>query len=174
MINRSRNKGFTVIEVIISITILTLIFTLIAANVKFLNRFILRSEVDKLFSVFNYLKQRAFSTGKEQKLRFDIKNGCYEYDSHVCILPKRYAEFGYHVQASGTPSKPNLKISKAVTFDGDTVVFYPDSVVDSGTVYMTDGERNFLYAISSGVGNVGYIRKYVYNFADNAKWVLIE
>lgn len=173
MLNCNRNKGFTLIEIIISIATLSLIIALLAANINFLNRFILRSEVDKLTSTIIYLQRCAISSGKDQVLEFDIKNKQYKFDTKVCKLP-RQVEFGFCFDVKGPPSAPISVIKSPVTFKDNKIIFYSDAIIDSGTVYITDVDKKFMYAISSSVGQASYIRKYVYNFGDTGKWVLIK
>lgn len=173
MLNCNRNKGFTIVEIIISIAILSLIIALFAVNINFLNRFILRSEVDKLASVLVYVQRCAILTGKEQILEFDIKNRLYKFDERVFKLP-RQVEFGFCQDVKGPPSSPSTVIKLPVTFKSDKIVFYSDGIIDSGTIYITDLRKKFMYAISSGVAQASYIRKYIYNFGNIGKWELIK
>ncbi|KKP29538.1 MAG: hypothetical protein UR12_C0006G0025 [candidate division TM6 bacterium GW2011_GWF2_30_66] len=173
MLNCNRNKGFTIVEIIISIAILSLIITLLVVNINFLNRFILRSEVDKLASTLVYIQRCAILNGKDQILEFDIKNRLYKFDEKIFKLP-RQVEFGFCQDVKGPPSAPSLVIKFPVTFKNNKIIFYGDGIIDSGTIYITDLRKQFMYAISSGVAQTSYIRKYIYNFSDTGKWALIK
>ena len=177
MLSCNRKNGFTLVEIIISIAILTLIIVLLAANINFLNRFILRSEVDKLASTLVYLQRCAISSGKDQVLEFDLENKFYKFGTRVFKLPRQVA-FGFCQDAKGPPAAPSSVIKSPVTFKNNRIVFYGDGIIDSGTIYITDSDKKLMYAISSGVSQASYVRKYVYNFASRnnseGKWVLIK
>lgn len=164
-------QGYTLIEIIISIAILSLVFVLFSINFSFLNKLLLRSQADKLFSTFVYLQRRAISTGSEQVLKFDAEKNQYSYNGKIFNLNHKVF-FGFYSDVNGPPSSPILPIKSSVTFKDNTAKFYSDGVIDSGTIYLRDIDGRFLYAISSGVAKIAYPRKYYYNFA-NSKWVLI-
>ena len=43
---------------------------------------------------------------------------------------------------------------------------YPDGIIQSGTVYVIDSSKKCMYALSSPISQVSYLRKYSYN----GKW----
>ncbi|MFC1842215.1 Tfp pilus assembly protein FimT/FimU [Candidatus Dependentiae bacterium] len=165
----SRSDGFSLAEIMISIALFVLLVGLIAANTRFLHKFLLRAQVDKLYNTFVYLQRCAISTGEKQLLVFNIEKQQYAYGKTICTFPKQVV-FGIIKQVKGPPSCPGRVIKSSVTFKGKKVVFKTNGIIESGTVYITDRDKKYMYAISSGVAQASYLRKYVYN----GKWILIR
>lgn len=161
--------GYSLIEVIITMALFVLITYLLVANVSFLHRSIVRSEADKLYMICRYLQRCAMAANKKQELIFNEAKQEYKFNSVVYRLPSK-VKFGFLVGIKGPPSSPKRLISKPITFKSNTIVFYPDGIISSGAVYLTDYDREYLYSISSSVAQVSYIRKYTYN----NKWILIS
>lgn len=155
-------RGFSLIEIMVCIALSVIFASLIFANISFIHRYLLRAEVDKIFNVCRYLQRCAQISGEKKVLYFDIKNNIYMYDNKMCRLPKRI-KFGTIPGVKGPPSSPRKIINSPITFKGNKVVFHPDGIIQSGTVYITDNKNRFLYAVSCSVSQVSYLRKYLYN-----------
>jgi hypothetical protein len=115
------------------------------------------------------MRQRALATGTIQTLVIDADNGRYTANNYTEKLVPHVA-FGIMPGVQGPPSHPTTSLTNAVTFKDSTITFYPDGILGSGTVYMTDKDGSVLYALSSGVGHTSYIR--MYKYCDS--WELIE
>ena len=165
----SLSTGYSLIEVMVTMTLFVLIIYLLIANVSFLNRSIVRSEADKLCMICRYLQRCAMAANKKQVLIFNEATQEYNFNGVVYTLPSK-VKFGFLAGIKGPPSSPKKLISKPITFKSNTIVFYPDGIISSGAVYLTDYDRQYLYSISSSVAQVSYIRKYTYN----SKWILIS
>jgi len=162
-------RGFSLVEIMVSIALFILLVGLIVANSSFLNRYMVRAQLDNMYNVFRYLQKSAVVSGKETVLKFDIPNNTYMFDGRVCTLP-RCVTFGVLPEVKGPPCLSKKVLSSSITFKGKKVIFTKDGMVTSGTVYITDVGKNFMYAISSGVAQVSYLRKYTYN----GKWVPVK
>jgi len=163
-----KHSAFSLIELMISIALCALVVALLVVNVSFLNRGIVRSEIDKLYSVCMYLQQCALTTHQEHELTFDTKNNTYRFAGKTETL-RFPVEFGFPCNVKGPPSTPRKKIFSAVTFKGGKILFYPEGIISSGTVYLTDRNKTVLYALSSGIAHVSHLRKYSYT----DKWNLL-
>ena len=161
--------GFTLVEVTITLALFFLIVYLVFANVSFLNRNVVRAEADKLCNVLRYLQRCAMVSNSNQEIVFDEKNNQYSFEDQTYKLSKKVI-FGVSNGVKGPPSLSNKIIKSPITFKGNKLVFTPDGIMSSGTIYLTDEDKNFLYAISVSVAKVSYVRKYLYNH----KWILIS
>lgn len=158
--NQARH-GFSLIELMITMTLCVLVITLTAVNVSFLQRGTARSEMEKLFAICMYVQQRALSSGRQLTLEFDEGHSSYRFDGRT----EKFASavrFGVPPGVKGPPSQPTSIIKSAITFPGKKIVFYPDGVISSGIAYITDQKYSTVYALSNAVAQVSYLRKYGY------------
>ncbi|MCA9770409.1 prepilin-type N-terminal cleavage/methylation domain-containing protein [Candidatus Dependentiae bacterium] len=156
------NKGYTLIELLIVLVLFVLITTLSITNFGFLHRSITRAELYHLYSLCYYLQHKAMATRQEQKLYIDISHNTYTYDNTTYQLPQSVS-FGYLSGVKGPPTAPKKILSKPVTFKNDTVEFYPDGIISSGSIYIRDAYNNSLHALTNGIAHVSFIRLYIYN-----------
>jgi prepilin-type N-terminal cleavage/methylation domain-containing protein len=162
-------KGFSLIELCITIALFALIATITFPSLWFLRRQQVISEVDKLFSVFSYLQQAAIAGNKDLMLQFNIELNSYSFENTKIQLSE-YTKFAIKEGVKGPPSSPIKTISSPITFIKEQVVFYADGKMQPGTVYLTDSKKHYLYAITIPISQVSLIRKYKYT----TKWVLIN
>ena len=165
---RSKTNGFTLIELMITVSLCALVLTLTLVNVYFLNRGIVRSEVDKLYSACMYLQQRALTSNTQQELVFNQEQNSYSYAGRAEKV-RAPVTFGVIPHVKGPPSSPSKIVKFPITFKKGKILFYPDGIISSGTVYLSDSKKQFLYALSSGVGSVSHLRMYRYS----GKWELL-
>ncbi len=157
-----KTSGVSLIEVVIVLGILMIMLTFSFANITFLNRALVHSEVDKLYSICMYLQRCAMVSNQKKVLTFDTINNMYHYNDYKERFP-HYVRFGFLPGTKGPPSSPSLIVKSAVTFKNHSITFYPDGIIQSGTVYVTDIHKQFMYAISSPIAQVSYLRKYRYD-----------
>jgi len=166
-------RGFSLIEIIITLALFCLTIGLLLANISFLNSYLLRSQVDKLYNSFIYLQRSAIATGQNKTLYFNPENNGYEFTDQLgkktFSLPKQIT-FGYLPETKGPPSCPKKLLKSPITFKGNKVIFHKDGIIDSGTIYLVDKDKKYMYALSCSVSQASYVRKYVYT----DKWVLIR
>jgi len=160
--------GFSLIELMITITLTALIVTLTVVNVSFLHRGVIRSEVGTLYAACRYVQRCAMASNQQQVLRFNLKENSYTFDGRTATLAAPL-QFGVKKGIKGPPSSPQKQITSPVTFKENTIIFSPNGVISSGTVYITDRQKKSLYALSNGIAQVSHLRKYSYN----GKWVLL-
>jgi len=163
-----KKSGFTLIELMISLALCALVVSLTIVNVGFLNRGLVRSEVDKLYAACMYLQQCALTTGQEHELSFDQNKNSYNFAGKTEKL-RNPVVFGFIPGVKGPPSSPSKKIKKPITFKGKKIVFSPMGTISSGTVYLADGDKKILYALSNGIAHISHLRKYSYT----SKWNLL-
>jgi len=159
MINK---HGFSLIESMIAIGLVTIIAGLALWNMHLFSGVVVRADIEKLYTVCVYLRQKAVSTQQEQVLEFDFKNNTYRYDSGLHYLNSGVV-YGFIEGVKGPPSAPQKHIAKCSTFDRDRITFYPDGVIQSGTLYVTDSAGKTLYALTCGIGQISFLRKYRYD-----------
>jgi len=161
--------GFSLIEVMVTIALSTLVVYLLVINVSFLNRSLAIAELNRLCSVLRYLQRFAMINDKKQIIEFDEENNKYSFGGFTYRLPNSVI-FGTLPGVKGPPSAPKKKIKSSITFKSSKIVFNSDGIIRPGTIYITDVDRECLYAISCSVAQVSYLRKYRYN----GKWNLIS
>lgn len=166
----SLRKGFSLFELLIVITLLTTLSLMVGTTYTWLNQLMVHAEVDNLYSTCRYLQRCAFITGKQQELIFDQANASFSYHNHVYHLPKQIM-FAVLPDVKGPPSTPTSLVKNAITFVNDRIIFYPDGIIQSGTVYLIDSAKQYLFALTSPVSAISYLRKYRYV---HNKWQLIE
>lgn len=100
-------------------------------------------------------------TGITQEVVLEIDQNSYRYGTERTLLPKGVT-FGWLPAVQGPPATPRTPVTTASTFAHHVITCSPEGVVSSGTVYLTDSKKTVLYALSSGVGSVSFLRKYRY------------
>ncbi len=166
LVSMNTRSGFSLIELMIVIALAALLIGLTTINTRFFNRSIIASELNLLQTTCFYLQKTAMATNKAQELFFDIENNTYCANGQMRVLPP-FLKFGIISDAKGPPSSPHSILKEPITFADNTITFSPDGIISSGTVYLTDSQT--LYAISSSVSHVSYLRKYRYD----GKWHLM-
>jgi hypothetical protein len=157
--------GFLLIEALIIITLIVLVVTLGFSFGTFLHKAMIRSEIEKLYSACMYLQRIAMVTNKRQFLTFDINKNTYCYQGHEERLCP-YVIFGTTRGIKGPPSAPANVINKPITFTNNQIIFTPNGILQSGTVYLTDMSKQHQYALSAPVSQISFLRKYCYD----SKW----
>ncbi len=162
LLRRPRNKrAFTLIELMIVISIVAIIAFLTSSYSRYLNRLIVRAELEHLHSVCFYVQRRALVTNTIHTLELDSSKHMYRIGEKEYYLPA-HVQFGVVNGAKGPPSSPHHLITNAISFKDSTITFHPDGVIKPGVVYITDSSRACGYALSSSVSLVSYLRKYQY------------
>lgn len=163
-----RVHGFSLIEIVIAISLLIIVISLVNINTDYLNKTLIRSQINHLYNTCYFLQQLARASHTIQELSIDDKNHCYFSKEQHYKLPTQ-VRFGILPHAKGPPSAAHTSLSNAITFSDKKIVFYPDGIISSGTIYIIDSSAKYLYALSSGIAPVSFLRKYYYD----GKWHLL-
>lgn len=156
-------SGFTLFEILIVIS--TIIF-LISISINFFklnNETLVLIELEKLYSCLLYLQNKAKIELKNQYLILNIKDNSYKYNNYPDkIQLSKHVIFGFLENSKGPPSNAKYLINKASTFKNNTIIFYKDGTISSGVIYIKDKNNQFMYALSSGISSITYLRRYKY------------
>ena len=160
--------GFSLVELMLVLALVALLFTLGSINFSFLHRIALRSELDSLHTICQSLQQRAMATNTKQQLIFNRVDNSYSFGGNTHQLP-HYLQFGVISGVKGPPASPNRLVTNPITFKRDIIVFHPDGIISPGAVYLIDTDNQFLYALSSGIAQVSFLRLYRYR----SRWEIL-
>ena len=163
------HHGHTLVEMMVVIALLVLLVSLISVPGDFLNRMLVRAQVEKLQAACRYLQRRAMAEGKQLTLQFDRHTDSYRCDTQHNTLPKQVT-FGILPGTKGPPSSPTHPLASPITFEHDRITFGADGIMQSGTVYLTDTSHRCLYALTAGVGTISHLRTYCYR----TSWQLLS
>ena len=166
--SNSKHSGFSLLELSLVLLIIALLMMLSGAQTTFVERILVRNELEQLYTVCYYLQRCAMTQRKPQTVTFDIQKRQYRYHNTEHALPDQVC-FGCAPKAKGPPSSPHTAITNPITFKNNTIIFHPDGIIQSGAVYLTDRKHRHTYALSCAVSQVSYLRKYQYT----DKWVII-
>jgi hypothetical protein len=161
MIFGAHRSGFSLINLLIVCSALGILISLAVNHTSFMNRSILRVELEKMYALFFYLQHLAIARNQQEVLTFDMATNSYCSDHHTERLPPGF-KFGFLPHAFGPPSKPIKEITTSITFVDNKAFFYPDGTFSAGTIYMVDTDHMTMYALTSAVSPVSFIRKYRY------------
>lgn len=158
----------------ITLSLVFVIAHLVFTGSSFINRFIVCSEAEKLVATCRYLRQRAMSANTLQKLVFDVDQNAYFYQTdHERTATKLSSRVRFGVGSAtvlGPPSAPTTVITESVTYQHHEILFYPDGIISAGLVYLSDTSGKYIYALSSPVSEVSFLRTYVYD----GTWKLLK
>ena len=154
-------RGSLLVNLGIAFVLILFIVTISVPRITFMRRFLLRTEIEKLHAMFHYLQERALVINEDQMLMFDIEHQCYFIGDRKEQLPQGII-FGFLPNTAGPPSKPIKPITHAVTFKNNKATFYADGTIAAGTVYLTDLDRTSMYALTSPISQISFLRTYRY------------
>lgn len=162
-------SGFSLIEMMVVITLIALVVVMVRINSNFLSSYIIRAQIEQLFSTCHRARQSALAYNRTECIEFDLHANTYRWAGSVRQLP-RGIRFGYLPATKGPPANPTTLLHKPITFAGDHITCYPDGIIQSGTVYLVDDNATMMYAISNAVSAVSYLRIYAYHDG----WKLVQ
>lgn len=160
-LSQGHAKGFSLIEILVVLVLLGLMVCLGSYSLGYLHRNRVRQEIDLLAATCFYMRSLAIAHHREYELDFDELRQSYTYENQVYHLPHT-VRFGLLPGMKGPPSAPATVVQHAITFPGKKIIFYPDGIISSGTVYLTDESRRYAYALSNGIAQFSFLRTYAY------------
>ncbi len=161
--------GFTLIELVLVIALIASMTWVYVINVTCMYDTVTHAELDKLYTICYYLQRYAQVTNQIQILSFDAEHGRYMFQGITEKLPAE-VQFGGVQGMQGSPGAPHKPEQRAITFVEQRILFYPTGVQQAGTVYLRGRSGSRVYALSSPVSQVSYLRKYRYD----GNWKLID
>ncbi|MGE0206388.1 MAG: Tfp pilus assembly protein FimT/FimU [Candidatus Babeliales bacterium] len=167
---RSQEQGSLLLNIALVLSILLVLMSIAIPRLPFMQRMVLRLELEKMHSFFHYMQQRALALHEDLTITFDPIHNRYYADTYKESLAPG-VQFGVLLGSSGPPSKPSGQILSPITFKNNKAVFYKDGTIAAGTVYITDHSKHYLYALSSPVSQISYLR--MYSYARN-RWIPLQ
>ncbi|NDD53339.1 hypothetical protein EBZ39_05615 [bacterium] len=83
--------------------------------------------------------------------------------------------FGFLPGLLGPPGDPRTTVTQAVTFQAETkqpaIIFQQNGIISCGTLYVIDRHKSLQGALTCGVSQVSYIRRYLYK---NGQWHVVK
>lgn len=167
-----KKAGHALFQVLIVIGIIIVILSISINFFKLSNNLFVAIELEKLYSCLLYLQNRAKIEQKQQWLALNELGGSYKYNNYPGEIKLHSSVlFGFLKDAKGPPSSARSLINKAITFKNNKIFFYKDGTISSGIIYIKDKSNSVMYALTTGVSHVTYIRRYKY-VANN--WYLLN
>jgi prepilin-type N-terminal cleavage/methylation domain-containing protein len=160
-------QGVTLIELLVVITLISMCCYMAVSHFSHMNIYA-RNELDLLHQVCTYMQRRALVTGQQQTIHLNLHNNSYTFNGRTHQLA-RGAVFGI-MPVKGPPSSPHSVLQTPCTFKHNVITFYPDGIIDAGSVYLTNDNHSALYALTNAVSSYSYLRTYCY--ADT--WRMLE
>lgn len=138
-----RKKSFSLIEILVVLSLFFLLLVLGLPHFSFFERFLLKAETEKLYTIIIFLQQRSIASGQNQRLVLNTAENSYSYgvllhNNRVCSshesvklvegygrIPLRKTSthffnknviFGFLENAKGPPAEPKKLIKISVTF----------------------------------------------------------
>lgn len=139
-----------------------IIVMLAVPHLGFMQRHVVRWEVENIRSFVTYVQRLALATGQDHTIEFDSAHNIIRGAGRTYHLA-RGVKFGIMPGVSGPPAAPHTHLDQPITFKDSQIICYAQGTVDAGTVYITDDKATWLYAISSGVSPVSYLRTYFFD-----------
>lgn len=157
--------GFTLLELMVVLSLCLILIGGGAVIARSLQKTAIVAEMNLLCTACNYLQQQAIATNSMQELTFDCQNNKYTFNGHEHTLAQNVC-FGVPAHVYGPPSAPHKQLHEPITFAQNSIMFYPEGTMSAGMVCFTDAHHKVLYAISSAVAHVSFLRRYYYD----GKW----
>lgn len=151
-----KKKGFTLIECLLVISLLSFLSFCAFFSISFFRQTIEKTEIEKLYLWALHLQQISQTTGTIQELAIDEDNNSYcALDTTIKVAN------GLHFGKPFTPLS-NTHHSKASSFKHNKIIFYPSGIISAGTIYLIQPQTKRMYALSSAVSSISFLRKYQY------------
>lgn len=166
-----KQHGYALFQLGILLTLLLIICTLSLPRFSFLQHRLVRTEIEKMMLMFRYLHRTALTRNQDQHLQLFPQESWYEGAGHREILPGG-VQFAVLPGVYGPPSHPHQALSTPSTYKDNRITFYAHGIIQAGTVYLTDKNKQVMYALSSAISPIAHIRAYRYNIA-NQEWVAL-
>lgn len=156
------HSGYIMFELLVAIALVGLMVGITCTHVGAYQYNGIKQQVALFALQWHQLRQAAMTRNKQQEMFLDESGHRYQLDGIWYELPPTI-RFGFLPDAKGPPSHPNTLIHSAITFVQKKVTCFPDGTIQAGTVYLVDDKKSCMYALTSGVAAVSFLRKYRYD-----------
>lgn len=175
-----RGKGFSLIEMIVAVSIIVLLAAIALPRIICLRDHAIISELKNIEIIIHFLQQKALASSHEQELIIDTNNQTYSYQGSfppkkISIPLSHSLMFGVLPNIKGPPAKPDTIITSPCTFQQISatpglykVTIFSNGKVSAGTIYILDKKRFLLGALTCPVSQVSWMRVYTY---ENGRWI---
>lgn len=169
-----KQAGFSLLELSFVLALIGLLVTLGIMVFPSYDRLFAHAELDRLYMGFLACAHKAMATGVAQTIEFDPTNNTIALDGAVQKLTQRVC-FGSLAESWGPPASPTTRIEDPVTFKYHQATCYPDGTIQAGSIYLTDSDKQHMFALTSAVGQIAYVRRYRYkaNPSRSQAWELL-
>lgn len=173
-------KAFSLIETMLAISIVALLATIAIPRITNLHSNLIISELRTIEMVIRFLQQKALASNHEQELIIDTQHNTYTYKTsfppkEMTIPLNRQLMFGVMPNIKGPPAKPEGVLTSPCTFEQIRtkpgcykIIIFSNGKVSSGTIYMTDYDKQYLGALTCPISQVSWMRVYSY---ENGRWI---
>lgn len=158
----SHRSGFIMIELMVAVAIVVLLAGMTCVHIAGYRYACMHQQIALFALAWRQLQQTAMVRNQQQEMLFDEGGHCYKIDGVWHELPSMI-RFGFLPEAKGPPSHPFQSIGSAITFIGKKVTCFADGTIQAGTIYLVDDKKQHMYALTSGVSAVSFLRKYRYD-----------
>ena len=166
-----KQQGYALFQLGIVLALLLIICTLSLPRFSFLQHRLVRTEIEKIMLMFRYIQRMALACNQDQYLQLYLQQGWYQGVGHREYLPVG-VKFFVLPGVYGPPSHPHKALTRPTTYKNDRVTFYANGIIQAGTIYLTDKNNQVMYALSSAISPIAYIRAYRYDIASK-EWVSV-
>lgn len=156
------NNGFFLLELVIVLALIAMIVSMTFMNSQLLTEQNLKGHLQNIYAAIMYTHRAALATGMPQTITFDIQHNRYYVGDTPYELSRDIA-FDFLPGTKGPPATPVHAITKAITFVDLKLTAHPDGTVQAGTIYLTDKNKKYMYALTVPAGHVSFIRCYEFN-----------
>lgn len=163
----NNHRGTSLFELLCVLILTTVVAVLIFARFS-AKHYDLIQEATKIAVAFEYGRQFAVATGKQELFMFDVEKNRYTIGALQEALPHGI-RFGASPGVFGPPSSPKNSIDRPVSYPNQVCLCSPDGTLSSGCVYITDGLKTV--AITTPVGSSVDVRMYI---TSDTRWHLYE
>jgi hypothetical protein len=157
-----QRSGFIMTEVLVGVALVMLLVGITCVHIGAYRYTCMQQQIYLFALTWRQLQQCAMARNKEQVMLLDETGNRYQCDGVWYDLPSTI-RFGFLPESKGPPSTPTTPIRSAITFPGKKVSCFPDGTIQAGTVYLVDDKKSSMYALTSGVSAVSFLRKYRYD-----------
>ena len=174
-----KSYAFSIVELLLVLAAVAILCSITIPKFFSLQERALDHDIDKLFMVCSYVQQKAISRHEPQQIIFNKQKNSYTYlglhGKKKAINLSHGIQFGFIPGVLGSPGDPKTPISMYSTFKANMqqpgIIFFHNGAASAGTVYFVDSKQKLMGALTCGLSQVSYVRKYRYK---NKKRVVLR